>query len=84
MGCLKEHLDIVLNCRKKGKLFKKGHPTAFDEETERKHASCIGVMCKFGFSPNAQEILHLVSCYLSAKSLLLSSFKTGKLGKDWF
>ncbi|XP_065064643.1 uncharacterized protein LOC135690884 [Rhopilema esculentum] len=65
-------------------LQKKGRPTAFDEETERKLASCIGVMCKLGFSPTVQEILHLVSCYLSANSLLLSSFKTGKPGKDWF
>ena len=41
-------------------------------------------MCKLGFSPTIQEILHLVSCYLSANSLSLSSFKTGKPGMDWF
>ena len=68
----------------RGEAATMGRPTAFSEETEKELASCIGVMCKLGFSPTVPEILDLVASYLKANSISTSSFPSGKPGKDWF
>ena len=61
-----------------------GRPTAFNAETEKQLAECIGTMCKLGFSPTVPEILNLVSSYLKSNDITINSFPSGRPGKDWF
>ena len=50
---------------------------------EKKLANVIGVLCKIGFTPSKDEVLHLVSNYLKENNIKAAKFKDGRPGPDW-
>lgn len=74
-------MDHVHGKRVKSKTL--GRNTALSQEIETKLASYIHIMERNGFGLSRDEILEIVSNYVT-QNKIPTPFKNGKPGKDWF